>query len=375
LGGLAGQVFQRWFGPELSPSTFALCGAAALLVGIQRSTVSHCVILVEGTGQVKVLIPVIVTAVIASSVASWIHEKGLFDSGLEVKNFPYLEHRDKKLYDVILVKDIMSSAPQSLGSRERAGALVKLLRESYHSGFPVVEPGTGKLHGLVRRDQLVALLECGIFDDEQEDDENSWEMPPTSSNKEHLDDELFHMAYHIKDDRYEHLSTETNVQPQPKQSKPRTTQQQNEKPHSSTHRAMAVGDGPLPPLRPDSTTGSVSLKDDGSVTASCTDSKTGGTGRDGCAVVGTNDQGTVFIQWMAPEYRRRLVNVAAVMNQGTYTVTELCPVSKAYYLFTALGLRHLIVLGGESGGEVAGILTRINFLEEFIEERTGYRMY
>jgi len=47
-------------------------------------------------------------------------------------------------------------------------------------------------------------------------------------------------------------------------------------------------------------------------------------------------------------------------------------VSKAHFLFTNLGLRHLIVLGGETGGQVVGLITRINLLREYIEERMGY---
>lgn len=56
------------------------------------------------------------------------------------------------------------------------------------------------------------------------------------------------------------------------------------------------------------------------------------------------------------------MNVASVMNRGTYCVGEECPLSKAHSLFTALGLRHIIVLGGENGGQVAGIVTRGDLL-------------
>ena len=49
-------------------------------------------------------------------------------------------------------------------------------------------------------------------------------------------------------------------------------------------------------------------------------------------------------------------------------------VSKAHFLFTSLGLRHLIVLGGESGGQVVGIITRINLLRESIADRSGYEI-
>lgn len=40
-------------------------------------------------------------------------------------------------------------------------------------------------------------------------------------------------------------------------------------------------------------------------------------------------------------------------------------------LFTSMGLRHVVVLGGESGGEVVGILSRANLLPDHIHECTG----
>ena len=53
LGGVAGIYFQEHFNEDVSPSTFALLGVASLLAGVQRSTVSLCIILVEGTGKVE----------------------------------------------------------------------------------------------------------------------------------------------------------------------------------------------------------------------------------------------------------------------------------------------------------------------------------
>ena len=44
LGGACGNAFQEYVDEEISPSTFALLGVAALLAGIQRSTVSVAVI-------------------------------------------------------------------------------------------------------------------------------------------------------------------------------------------------------------------------------------------------------------------------------------------------------------------------------------------
>lgn len=65
LGGAAGIIFQEKIDEQITPSTFALLGVAALLAGVQHSTVSVAVILVEGTGQIKVLTPAIITVVVA----------------------------------------------------------------------------------------------------------------------------------------------------------------------------------------------------------------------------------------------------------------------------------------------------------------------
>ena len=51
-------------------------------------------------------------------------------------------------------------------------------------------------------------------------------------------------------------------------------------------------------------------------------------------------------------------------------VTSNFPLSKAYNLFTLLGLRWIVVVNLE-GGTVVGILTRESFLDSHVKEKTG----
>lgn len=399
LGGFAGLVFEDWIGPGLSPSTFALLGAAALLAGVQRSTVSLCVILVEGTGQVKVLIPVIITVVIARYVADLIYEHGLYEASIEVNGYPYLEHNDRRALDIFPVRDIMNPNPVTIGPREEAISIVKLLGESEHHAFPVVDPDTSRFLGLVRRDQLVALLECGVFvdgesdgnmecDSDDEDLEEWFAASDRTPKPGILKSPLMTLAYHIRDDRYEHLERDSRV---PRLNKARSLSNQVldsddfdnhawllavRQSRSNLASALDIPPPPPPPLpcqrslrqsRRIHSRSSLEFPDNSlakRVKAAVLSKKTP------IAAVGTTKKGSVVITWLNPKHRTKHVNVAAVMNRGSFTVPDFCPVSKAHTLFTTLGLRHLVVLGGKSGGKVVGVVTRVNFLDSQIEEKT-----
>ena len=355
LGGYMGIQFQRWFSHDLSPSTFALLGAAALLAGIQRSTVSLCVILVEGTGQVKVLIPVIITVVVARYVGDQITKEGLYEAAMELNHYPFLEHEEKKRYDVYQVSHIMSTPPCVLGTRERAQTVAKILEESTHNGFPVVDksvPG-GKFLGLVRRDQLVALLECGVFmTDEEEEDYESYgsgdltTVPEWTPTPGITKTPLMNLAYHIKDDRYQHIAEgcTSNLDEEFDQDKWVNSLLKSVKNLDADGLPAAVTEHVETSIR-----------------------GVQGSHKTRYGWVGQSKTGQIAVR-VNPSYSKKWVHIAAVMNRGTYTVTDFCPVSKAMRLFAALGLRHLVVLGGETGGSVVGVVTRANLLSSHIDE-------
>lgn len=335
LGGFAGICFQKYFIASLEPSTFALLGAAALLAGIQRNTVSLCVILMEGTGETKVLIPLIVTICVANYVGSLFNE-GIYETLIGMKGYLYLEHGAKRSMDVVKISDLMSHPVQCIFTVETAGSIEELLLSTSHNGFPVVDKESGQFVGLVRRDQLVALLECGIFLEE---------------NRENVDDAI---------------DLQTSPQPNPSvlvgKHLASICELQRMSDPTSTGTATVGADcwlretvqpfNGLITLDADDTLpkGIFPAKDDTVVTL-----------RDGKLVV-----------LLADNDRKRLVNVAAIMNRGAYSVPEMFPLSKCYSMFTALGLRHLVVLG--KGGKVSGMITRYNLSSNYLENMLKFKL-
>ena len=369
LGGFVGVKYKELLpNHNLAPSTFALLGAAALLTGIQRSTVSLCVILVEGTGQVKLLIPVIITVVVARYVGDRIIPEGLYEIAIELRDYSFLEHKEDKLDDIYQVKQVMSAPPRCLRQRERALSISRLLESCTHNGFPVIDDG-GKFLGLVRRDQLVALLECGVFmsneelldyetsDNDETNHQSSSSLTSSADRFSHqrrsplpgsTQSPLMNLAYHIKDDRYEHIADN----------------------RSSRHLNKIEDDDNVAWTA--NFRESVKKLDMEGLPAEISDQIKLGMHHHSTATryawVRRTSAGQIGVR-LNPIYCMQYVHVAAVMNRGAHTVTEFCPISTAKNMFTTLGLRHLVVLGGDTGGKVVGVLSRSNFLQKNINRK------
>ncbi|CAJ1951978.1 unnamed protein product [Cylindrotheca closterium] len=387
VGGAGGILLKTYVDSQITPSTIALLGVAAMLAGVQRSTVSICVILVEGTGQIKVLIPVIITVVVARYVASLVHPDGIYEVSMSLKGYPFLNHKDIRLYDMFEVGDVMSAPVITVRPYEKAKDLVAFLERSPGHGFPVVD-SDHKLLGIVRRNQIVALLECGVFEKTNPFESRaseSWTPTPGVHKSP-----LMHWAYHIKDDRYQYLETQDHRGREHVDDLEDDEYDTNEyllsvrdaishypgtetSIHGNENRPIRVaGDDTLPALNSESMSGlrhlssELSFENRNSISTESSEIKIPtGFGR-----VGSSSDGRVVIKWLHPDHEEKFVNLSAVMNKGAFSLPDYFPLSKAYTLFTELGLRWIVVTGSYSGGKVVGILTRHNLLPSHIVDST-----
>jgi hypothetical protein len=135
----------------------ALMGAVALLGGIQRSSISLCVIILEGTGQIQYLLPIIWTTVVSRFVGNYFNE-GLYEVAQHVKHFPFLEHGISR--DHLAgrsVSEIMSAPVRTLSLSASLNEIKDTIEACPHNGFPVVN-AIGQLEGIVLRCQLSAII-------------------------------------------------------------------------------------------------------------------------------------------------------------------------------------------------------------------------
>jgi len=144
----------------IQEGTYALLGAAAFLAGATRMTVSLCVILLELTANLSLLPSMMAVLLIAKATGDVLNSSA-YDTHIALKRLPLLhaspERSQRRLTAAQLVAH-QGGHPEALCRHVRARDALSLLASCTHNGFPVLDPATGALQGLVLRRTLLALL-------------------------------------------------------------------------------------------------------------------------------------------------------------------------------------------------------------------------
>ena len=142
-----------------------MMGAAAVLGGMARMTISLTVILLEATGDMQYVLPLMFTLMAARFTGNVFNE-GLYDIHIHLKNIPFLEPEVPTIAEKheIVAGQVMSTDVKCLRPVERAGVVYDLLKSCSHGTFPIVDTASsGTLYGTASRDMLCTLLQRRAF--------------------------------------------------------------------------------------------------------------------------------------------------------------------------------------------------------------------
>jgi len=145
--------------------TYALMGAASVLGGMARMTISLTVILLEATGDMQYVLPLMLTLMAARFTGNVFNE-GLYDIHIQLRKIPFLEAEVPALaeHHEIVAGQVMSTDVKCLRPVERAGVVHDLLRSCRHGTFPIVDTSSGgTLYGTASRSTLCTLLQRRAF--------------------------------------------------------------------------------------------------------------------------------------------------------------------------------------------------------------------
>ncbi|CAM9787116.1 unnamed protein product [Ectocarpus sp. 6 AP-2014] len=159
---LSGAAMGRSIGELLGRNSraYALVGGAGILGGITRMALSVTVMMVEASGWVLFVIPLMLVFIVARSVGNRFNE-GIYDTQISIKKMPFLEQEppEETRTQNMRANQLMSKEVVCLRPIETVEAIMTILRDYDHNCFPVVEDRDQRvLLGVVHRKNLAVLL-------------------------------------------------------------------------------------------------------------------------------------------------------------------------------------------------------------------------
>lgn len=189
---LMGSAYGRMLGIAMGDYTkidqglYAVLGAASLMAGSMRMTVSLCVIFLELTNNL-LLLPITMLVLLIAKTVGDCFNPSIYEIILDLKGLPFLDAHPEPWMRNITVGELADVKPPVVTLRgiEKVGRIVDVLRNTTHNGFPVVDDrevlvgsqaiGERELHGLILRAHLVLLLKKKWFLQERRKTEE-WEV-------------------------------------------------------------------------------------------------------------------------------------------------------------------------------------------------------
>ncbi|KAG2043481.1 chloride channel [Suillus americanus] len=129
------------------PGLYAMVGAAAALSGVTRTTVSLAVIMFELTDTLTYAVPVMLSVLVAKTVADALEPKGIYDLVIELSQLPYLDAKHEYLWSNLSIKEVTDRDVDVI--RVDRHNTVESLRDQLQSllnaehddgGFPILRP-------------------------------------------------------------------------------------------------------------------------------------------------------------------------------------------------------------------------------------------
>ncbi len=154
-------------GQCVTPGIHALIGATAVLAGVTRMTVSLAVIILELTGGIDLILPIIVVTTVAKWAGDIWGKESIYERHIELQGFPFLPSLsdDNPLHaGSIMNGGLGSDGLVAVPDAGSVGEVVATIRSNPLKVYPVIHPA-GTVAGVVDGRALRAALRHRLLDD------------------------------------------------------------------------------------------------------------------------------------------------------------------------------------------------------------------
>merc|ERR1719277_2796900 len=146
----------------VDPGVYAMVGAAAVLGGVCRVTISLAVIMFGLTGALQLVVPFMLAVLTAKFVGDAFGD-GIYDACIILRGYPYL-HEPHDVSFSARACDIMDDELECINAQPSTiGKLLEMLSTTTFGGFPLISSGSDHtLLGYVHTEPLRRHLEMSL---------------------------------------------------------------------------------------------------------------------------------------------------------------------------------------------------------------------
>merc|ERR1712091_790441 len=148
MGHVVGRAVQGLMGGAredhltVSLRSYAVLGAAASLGGATRMTLSITVLVMETTGSLQLIVPLMLVVFVSKTIGDMIN-LGIYDTHIKIRGAPLLEEpgldpHQKMLMDKLRVGELMAHEMVTLPLRPTVREVLDVLKANRHQAYPVV---------------------------------------------------------------------------------------------------------------------------------------------------------------------------------------------------------------------------------------------
>jgi len=139
-GNVVGTFFKNIFPSSMSsPGAFALVGMGAVVAGATHAPITAIVIIFELTNDYKIILPLMLSCIIASLMTVGIYKQSIYTLKLKRRGILFSEGHEVNILRSLHVKDFVSQDHQVFLNTEHVGRIIDLVISSKHHTFQIID--------------------------------------------------------------------------------------------------------------------------------------------------------------------------------------------------------------------------------------------
>ena len=161
-GNVIGSLYKNFFpnAPNAMdlPGAFSLVGMGAVVAGATHAPITAIVIIFELTNDYKIILPLMLSCIIASLMTVGIHKQSIYTLKLKRRGILFSEGREVNILKSLNVKDFVSQDHQVFLNTEHVGRIIDLAISSKHHTFQIVDSDNNYI-GCFSLNQMKTLVQ------------------------------------------------------------------------------------------------------------------------------------------------------------------------------------------------------------------------